>query len=936
MEEPKTSAVSDSPRRSRESSVSSVSTTSLVFERLHEETEKGYASSRRANASAAGRTYADSPIDGEEEPKESDTADPETGPFLPDSALPPRRVGVDRSLKKCLWILGSIFIAAWVAALVVFVTNKSYKHASEIDHDPASTNRKSGKLVTLAQVQEGYWRPTSHSISWIAGPDGEDGLLLERDASGKDYLVVEDIRSSQDKRDGNEVEALASRTLMKEGTFSWGDQQHSAGDVWPSKDQKKVLVATQRKHNWRHSFTAVYWIFDVESQTAAPLDPAHPDARVQLATWNSQSDAIVFTRDNNLFLRKVDVDEVIQITKDGGPEYFYGVPDWVYEEEVFSGRSATWWSENGDYIAFLRTNETGVPEYPIQYFVSRPSGEEPAPGEENYPEVRNIKYPKVGSHNPVVELLFYDVKKGDTFTIDIEGNFPDDDRLINFVLWSRDKLLVKATNRVSDVMQVMLLDMKERSGRTVRHVDISKIDGGWFEINQDTQFIPADPENGREHDGYIDKIIHDNGDHLAYFSPMDKEEPVMVTKGTEWEVDKGPLAIDLKNNLVYFTSTKESSIQRHVYSAHLDGSGLKAFTDTSLESYYDISFSSGGGFGLLSYLGPKVPWQKVVSTPSNPTHYERVIEQNSELADKARKHELPLLEYGTLKVDDVELNYVERRPPHFDKTKKYPVLFQQYSGPGSQTVTKKFAVDFQSYVASSLGYIVVTVDGRGTGFIGRKARVIVRDHLGRWEAHDQIAAAKHWAAKKYVDASRIAIWGWSFGGFTTLKTLEMDAGETFSYGMAVAPVTDWRFYDSIYTERYMRTPDVNNDGYDETAISNVTALGSNVRFLLMHGIADDNVHMQNSLTLLDQLDLYGIENYDVHVFPDSDHGIYFHNANRIVYDSKLLPIWCSLTFETRKLTTFGLELSNWLINAFNGEWLKVADAKPKIEPRKYV
>jgi dipeptidyl aminopeptidase len=226
-----------------------------------------------------------------------------------------------------------------------------------------------------------------------------------------------------------------------------------------------------------------------------------------------------------------------------------------------------------------------------------------------------------------------------------------------------------------------------------------------------------------------------------------------------------------------------------------------------------------------------------------------------------------------------------------NEKKKYPVLFYLYGGPGSQTVDKTFTVDFQAYIAANLGYIVVTVDGRGTGFIGRKARTIIRGNLGYYEAYDQIATAKIWADKKYVDASRIAIWGWSYGGFMTLKTLEQDAGQTFSYGMAVAPVTDWRFYDSIYTERYMHTPQHNHEGYDNSSISNMTALHQNVRFLIMHGVADDNVHMQNSLTLLDKLDLAGVENYDVHVFPDSDHSIYFHNANRIVYDSKLSPFF---------------------------------------------
>jgi dipeptidyl aminopeptidase len=457
-------------------------------------------------------------------------------------------------------------------------------------------------------------------------------------------------------------------------------------------------------------------------------------------------------------------------------------------------------------------------------------------------------------------------------------------------------------------------------------MDVKALDGGWFEISQKTKYIPADPAKNRPADGYIDTVIHDNGDHLAYFTPLDNPEPIMLTSGN-WEVESAPSAVDLDRNLVYFVGTKESSIQRHVYSVRLDGKDLSPLTDTTIEGYYGASFSKGAGYMLLSYQGPKIPWQKVVSTPSNPSQYEHIVEKNDELADSAKKYELPVEIYGTITVDGVELNYVERRPPHFDEKRKYPVLFQQYSGPGSQQVTKKFGIDFQSYVAANLGYICVTVDGRGTGFIGRKNRVLIRGDLGHWESHDQIAAAKIWKAKKYVDGSRLAIWGWSYGGFMALKTLERDAGETFSYGMAVAPVTDWRFYDSIYTERYMLTPQTNPDGYERSAVNNVSALAQNVRFLLMHGVADDNVHMQNSLTLLDKLDLAGIENYDVHVFPDSDHGIYFHNANRIVYDSKL----AQHTFRVSDIEflTPRSELNNWLVNAFNGEWLKIADAKPK-------
>ncbi|KAK7969942.1 dipeptidyl aminopeptidase B [Apiospora saccharicola] len=879
-----------SPRPSTDS-LSTVSTTSLVFERISE----------REKLRESNTNFDD------EDPLRDVTGD-EREAFLGSAAGggPGKYIAFDRKMRKILLIATGLIVAAWGVGLFIYLTTTPY---ATPDPTAASSSKESSKgsakKITMDQVQSGYWYPTRHDISWIAGANGEDGLLLEQGSTGKDYLVIEDVHSLSPEAVAAGTKIMASQTLMRNSWFSYKDTQVTPDKVWPSPDLKKVLVASHVKSNWRHSFTAIYWVFDVETQTAEPLDPKNPDLRVQLAQWSPKSNAISYTAGNNLYIRRLGGTSVTQVTKDGGPEYFYGIPDWVYEEEVFGGNSATWWSNDGQYMAFLRTNETLVPEFPVQYFIERPSGTKPQKGEENYPEVRQIKYPKAGSPNPFVDLLFYDLARGDMFSVDISGGFTPEDLLITEIVWAGDKVIIKETNRVSDIMRVVLVDAVARSGQTVRTVDVGKIDGGWFEIGHNTRYIPADPANGRAKDGYVDQVIHDDGDHLAYFTPLDNPEPIMLTSG-KWEVDEAPSAVDLKNNLVYFHAAKESSIQRHVYSVKLDGSDLRAIVDTKSEGIYEASFSSKAGYTLLTYKGPKVPWQKVINTPNNTDKFEYIVEDNKELVSKVQKYDLPILNYGTINVDGFELNFLERRPPNFNKDKKYPVLFQQYSGPGSQSVKKSFSVDFQAFVAANLGYIVVTVDGRGTGFIGRKARVCVRKELGKWEAHDQIAAAKIWAAKPYIDATRLAIWGWSYGGFNTLKTLEQDAGQTFSYGMAVAPVTDWRFYDSIYTERYMLTPQENEGGYSRTAISNATALSGNVRFLIMHGVADDNVHMQNTLTLLDKLDLANVENYDLHMFPDSDHGIYFHNANRIVYD----------------------KLTNWLINAFNGEWLKITDAKP--------
>ncbi|KAF2756708.1 putative dipeptidyl-aminopeptidase B [Pseudovirgaria hyperparasitica] len=873
-------------------SFSSASTTSLILEHINDQTNM-------PKAKTEGSRYRDE--DGTSPHKEE--IDVEEGRGYYGTSKP-----VDKKARSVLWMLGVVCLVGWALALLMFVWGGSYKHSSTRPHDPLATaSRGSGKKVTLDEVQGGAWRAKKKGISWIAGAQGEDGYVLEESIPGKPFLVVEDVKNI-----GMKEVSDKGKVLMKQGGFMVGEKWVYPNDLWPSPDLTKVLIMSDREKNWRHSSQGLFWIFDVEKQSGEPVDPSTPDQKMQLVSWSPQSDALVFTRENNMYIRKLTgpSDIPIQITQDGGPELFYGVPDWVYEEEVFSGNSATWWSEDGEYVAFLRTNESAVPTFPVQYFLSRPSGHNPPEGLENYPEVRDIKYPKAGAPNPIVNMQFYDVAKNEVFSVNITEDFADDTRLITEVVWAgrTKQVLVRETNRESDLLKLVLIDVVGRSGKTIRTQDINALDGGWMEVSQDTTFIPADPKNGREHDGYIDTVVHDGYDHLGYFTPLDNPDPILLTSG-DWEVVDAPSAVDLKNNFVYFVSTQVSSMERHVYRVKFDGTGLAAITDTGKEGYYEVSFSKGAGYALLSYDGPNIPWQKIINTPSNEDSLELKIESNEDLEKLARSHELPLLVYSSVAVDDVEVNVLERRPAHFDKKRKYPVLFQQYSGPGSQSVHKKFAVDFQSYVASSLGYIVVTVDPRGTGFKGRKFRCITRGDLGQWEAHDHIAVAKEFAKRKYIDEDRIAMWGWSYGGFQTLKTLEVDAGETFHYGMAVAPVVDWRFYDSIYTERYMHTPQNNAQGFDNSSIHNPEALGQNIRFLVMHGASDDNVHLQNTLTLLDKLDMKGVENYDVHFFPDSDHSIYFHNANRMVYD----------------------KLSNWLVNAFNGEWLKVDQPVPKAQ-----
>ena len=865
--------------RSRDSmeSVSSMSSTSVVLEHMHNDMS--------TNGTGA-RTNPKTPLMSDEKyDAEGTYRGGERGP--------------SKTVKTVLWVMCGFCLAGWLLALFLFLRNGTSgttiisppKATSTSPAKPgdktSSPSKGPARSVQFDEVLGGKWYARNKKVSWIKGADDEDGMIMEQaGGEGRDYLVVEDVRSRKDGSDSND-----QKTLIKSSYFTVDDKMIFPNKVWPSPDLKKVLVQSNRKRNWRHSSTGLYWIFDVETQIAEPLDPKNASGRVQLAQWAPTSDSIVFTRDNNLFLRKTGSKEVTQITTDGGEQLFYGVPDWVYEEEVFQMEIATWFSEQGDYIAFLRTNETAVPEYPVEYFVSRPSGKEPDEGLTEYPEVRQIKYPKAAAPNPIVNVKFYDVKKREMFDVKIDGDYADDNRLITEVLWAgKDgKVLVREADRESDSLKVVLIDVSRRTGKTVRDVDIKGIDGGWFEVSETTKFVPSDPSKGRPHDGYVDTVIHDGYLHLAYFTPVDNPKPVHLTSG-KWEVVKAPSSIDLKNNLVYFVAAKRAPTNRHVYSVKLDGSDMKAVTPDDVDAYYEVSFSTGSGYALLTYKGPEIPNQKIVGTDSLDNNedekFELVINENKALADMKTAHDLPTKIYSTVNVDGFDLQVVERRPINFDEKKKYPVVFFLYNGPASQQVDRRFTVDFQSYLASNLGYVVVTVDGRGTGYSGRKLRCAIRDNIGYYEARDQIEAAKMWKAKPYVDGEKMAIWGWSYGGFMTLKVLETDGGETFKYGVAVAPVTDWRFYDSVYTNRYMHTPQHNTEGYDNATITDIDSLSSNVRFLIMHGVADDNVHMQSSLTLLDKLDLAGVSNYDFHAFPDSDHSIYFHNANKMVYGRK--------------------------------------------------
>lgn len=764
---------------------------------------------------------------------------------------------------KAVWVSASVLsVLIWGSSFLILAISRLQSNTLELrrfERHLSKYDYAEGNLIGFGQARNSSFQPKYKPIQWISGQDYNDrGLYSTNDDD------VYSIKSMLDKD--------YTKTLYNGSSIEVDGVEYNIDKFVSSPNLQFALIQTNSTKNWRHSTFGFYWLLDIETQS---LTKIHQD-KLSLAQWSPNSNHVALVYENNVYIYERETKTTLQVSFDGDANIFNGKPDWVYEEEVFEGDTALWWSPNGEYLAYLKSNDTLVPEFPIPYFVQDDLNS-------SYPELRNIKYPKAGYTNPDVSLGLFNLITNNDEIIDYS------DGVFTELLWvGNDQLLLKTINREADFLKVVLINANDASFEIVR----DEITDSWFEITHDTFYIPK--SNSIEFDGYVDTISVDGYNHLAYYSPPNNSTPTILTSGP-FEVVSAPSSFDYSKNLIYYISTKDSSIERHLYSLDLlTGESVEITKD---EGWYSPSFSSGSRFVSISYKGPNIPYQYLLDLYTSEI---TTLETNGLLKELLSEFDLPSKTYGEVEIsNNVKVNYVEIKPPNFNPLKKYPILFYVYGGPGSQLVEKTHQLSFSDIVSSQLNAVVVTVDGRGTGFKGREFRSLVRENLGHYEVIDQVNAAKLWSSKSYIDKSRVAMFGWSYGGYMTLKTLEYDAGETFKYGMSVAPVTDWKLYDSIYTERYMHLPENNEDGYLTSSVHNVTQISKATRFLLMHGTGDDNVHFQNSLKFLDQLDLASIENYDLHVFPDSDHSIRYHNAGVIVYD----------------------KLLNWLKKAFKGDYV---------------
>ncbi|KAK0215844.1 dipeptidyl aminopeptidase [Armillaria nabsnona] len=715
------------------------------------------------------------------------------------------------------------------------------------------------RKLTMDHVFNGTFWAAERRLAWVG--EAGDGV----------FSIVEEgeIRLVDLERNETRVLVRLEDVLDEDGRRL---------DFWDwklSPDTEYLLFKAHHRKQWRWSSFGNYYVHSIADKSTWPIGTLNrTDPKTAYATWAPTGQSIAYVESNDLYvLPTPDSASAIRLTTTGSTTVFNGVPDWVYEEEVFSGDHAVWWSPTARKLVYLSFDETEVPVYAFPVYNPTGDGAAVVP----YPGEVKMRYPKPGYANPTVGVWVWDGEESVELDLGLEEDW-EGGRVVQEVRWvGEEELLVRVVNRNADDGGVWYFDLGRGTvGREVRRLgrDGEEGDEGWIEPGQTV--YPLE-------DGYLDIVPTKEGwNHVALFSPANATTPVWLTGG-EWEVTSGIKGVDVDQGLVYFEAAAPSSVERHLYAVSLEGGVVQALTDTTALGYYSADFSPGAGWYLLSYHGPDVPWQKVVQAGNS--HYSYVLESNERLGNVSLEYESATVVYSTIDVGGVLLNAKEIRPPHMDDSgrTKYAVLFRVYGGPNSQLVDVKWERGgWDEYLACGMGYVVVIVDGRGTGARGRAMRGVVKGQLGELETLDQVGAAKVWAAKDYVDPSRIGIWGWSYGGFMSAKVVEANAG-IHSLAMSVAPVTSWRLYDSIYTERYMNLPALNPSGYATSEISNVTGWGG-VDYLLAHGSADDNVHFSNSARLLDMFTDGGVRGVWFRMFTDSDHSISRRGAKREVYE----------------------------------------------------
>ena len=706
---------------------------------------------------------------------------------------------LNKLFSKCLWLLFVVTVSPLTAQEKSFTLEEITGGAFRTEHLSALRSMNNGKEYSLHNYDR------TQKVSTIDVFDYKNGekvktLVNSNNLDGIDYIISYEF----------------------------------------SEDESKLILATKLKQIYRHSSIGTYYVFDLKTKNLSLVS----DNQIQEPTFNNEGTKVAYGFENNLYIKDLVTGTTKQITSDGKiNSIINGITDWVYEEE-FAFVRAFDWNKSGDKIAYIRFDETNVPEFSMDIM-----------GEELYPTEQVFKYPKAGEENAKVSLHMYDLASDKSSNVELSSF---NNYYIPRIKWTEENYLlsVQLMNRHQNELDLILVDASNNNSTSLLH---KEKDDAYVDVNDDLTFL--------KNNSFIWSSEKSGWNHLYLYDKNGKNEK-QLTSG-EWEVTSY-YGFDEKTGLIFYNSTQNGSINRDVYSVSIQGTNNKRLTtETGTNS---ASFSSDFSYFINTFSSSTTPYVFTLNEAKT-GKVTREIKNNTTLSNKLKGYNMSPKEYSTISINGNDLNMYTIKPLDFDETKKYPLFMYQYSGPGSQQVANRWGGgnDYWHQMLAQEGMIVVCVDGRGTGFKGRDFKKVTQLELGKYEVEDQIAVAQKLGELPYIDANRVGIWGWSYGGFMSSNCL-FQGNDTFSMAIAVAPVSSWRFYDTIYTERYMQTPQENPSGYDNNSpITYANELEGD--FLLVHGAADDNVHLQNTLRLSEAL-IQADKDFDWAIYPDKNHGIY--------------------------------------------------------------
>lgn len=676
------------------------------------------------------------------------------------------------------------------------------------------------KEISLNEIWNGTFSP--ERMNALNSMNGDFYSLLNEDSQTGEttvdkysYETLEKVKTIVSSKNLNEISSISSYSF--------------------NNDETKLILGTNFNGIYRRSFTGDFYVYEIASKKLILIRE-----NIQEPIFSPDNQKVAYVKENNIFIKDFAKNSTIQITKDGlKNSIINGITDWVYEEE-FGFVRAFEWSADSKHLAFLRFDETAVPKFSMDIV-----------GKKLYPTQQVFKYPKAGEKNAIVTLHIHNINNAK-----IEKIALSDYEYIPRIKWSNDANFLIATtlNRHQNDLKLHKIDAQKSTSSIL----LNETDKAYVDIHDNLTFL--------NDNSFIWTSEKDGFNHMYQYD-FKRKLINQITKGN-WEVTNY-YGFDASKKTIYYQSVENGSINRGVYSISLNGKNKKLLSEK--EGQNNAAFSKNLNFFINTYSSSENP--PVYSLYNSEGKMLKVIIDNTELKNELKGYKMSKKEFSIININWNELNMWMLKPVDFDASKKYPLFMFQYSGPRSQQVGNSWnaANDYWHNMLAQKGIIVVCVDGRGTGLKGADFKKVTQKELGKYEVEDQIAAAKKLAELTYINKNKIGIWGWSYGGFMSSNCI-LKGNDIFSMAIAIAPVTSWRFYDSIYTERYMQTPQENASGYDDNSpINYAEKLKGN--YLLAHGTGDDNVHVQNSYTMINSL-IEANKQFDMFLVPDRAHGIY--------------------------------------------------------------